>query len=668
MPILGLAQVTPATGDTRPIKEPSALLNAPTICAMVPATKYMAWTTSKNIDPYNYFGCPGGFGSGSLGCSGGRSPEPSLNPPNAASPAVSSNFSAAETTDNAALLSAMNSCPAGQTVELTLGSSGQNAFVFAPIDAKNGSGQGIHILGDMGLTGNASLSPADYGGGNCGTISTSGTTSCGIHWLSASGTGAGGFIGYMNWNMRGWDKFTTGTTSQSWYYQRVLTYYVLHGKVAKNGSPAVPSSLAFTCTAPGLDCRSYGPNGFNFVGGIGPIVYKATLRDSGNFLSQVENATGSATTPSCLFWGDKLFAPFEISNTDGWDPLNTSNCTFTHGYISNGDNHTALKATSATASNITFSDSQTGAGIGVAVGTDITKNVTNFLATGITQNGNLFNPQATGMLISCGSHSGTVNQVTFQNFCTKNEQQTLSVTANGSSCKYSNIYTDNINVLASTAPYTTGNSGTFSFNGLSGAVIGAGVNNFQLQGANQGGKMQYLNVYLGPGKVDASLLSQFSGGTSVTTSGSSGSSTPYSCTNSSWQPLTGELTITNPAGLNNNQTVSSAGPIILKVNVQPTTDINTKESAALTAEVQFYDNGAAIGSPVALSGDNTYASYTVASVPSGTNNYSACYVGDSNYSRFCFGSAIATNGSPSVPVVLTIGGQVVFSGTLPQIQ
>ena len=649
------AQVTPATGDTRTITEPSALLNSPTICATVKATKYIAWTTAKNIDPGNYWGCPGGAGTGNLGCTGGRSPEPSSVAPNASAPAVSSNYAAAETKDNPALLTAMNSCPAGEVVELSVGTSGQNAFVFGPISAVNSSGAGIYISTDAGIRNYASLSPADYAGGSCGTMGTA-STNCGSSttsgWLFAPN--GGGYIGYGIWDQRLWDTFTTGVTTQSFGYQRIYTYCAEHG-VAKNGSWTCPAGS--TTSGYGI---AYGPTGFNFVGNGGGLVYKATLLNGAGFLSQTVNVTGSSTG-GCVFWDAKLFAPFNISNSDGWDPLNTTNCTFTHGYISNGDNHTALKATGSPTSNITFSYSQTGAGIGVAIGTDITKGVTNFLATGITQNGNLNNSaQQVGAEITCGSHTGAVAQVTFQNFCQRNESSSaLNIIANSSGCKYSNILAQNFNNLS---------NGNYNIQGVSGATIGAQVNNLQTSGT-PGGSSQYANIYNGPGSSASSIITKLGcGANNVVCTGSPSGVPIYPCTSSTWQPLTGELNIQNPAGLNNNQTYSGAGPIVLEAVIQPTTEINSKESAYPSAGVQFYDNGAAIGSPVTPTGDGTTATYTVSSVSSGTHNYTAKYNttgSDANYpTAFAFGAVTAVNGTPTSPVQLIVNGQIVWQGNV----
>jgi polygalacturonase len=626
-PVLAQSPSTVATGDSRAIVQPSF----PPTCATVQATKYIRSTNAVNIDPYNpTCGSTGGT-NGTLGCTGGTDYQPSSS---------NASYVAAETLDNTAIQNALNSCTSGDVVELIPGSSGQQAFVLAPITLPAGVG----LLVDSGIAVFASRNLPDWGGTNCGIITNSSSHNCNP-WISAAGAGSG-IYGYGTFYGRSWDAWI-GQTTAGFYANRIQAYCNVHGG-AIEGSP--------NCHTNGAGNNSYGPDGFRPNGASNFTWYKATLRDSGDFLANVENSTG------VTFWSAWLLAPFEVSNTDGLDPLNSTNVTFTHGGISTGDNCTALKATSGATSNITLSYSQIGACIGIALGSSLTNGISNFLVTNVVKNGNSFRTNDTGLQITSGG-SGSVNVVTYNDVCMMNANRSMQFISSGSTT-IQNLLFQNITVLPSTAPYPTGNSGTFNFQGVSGLPIGMQVNNVQIQGTNQGGTDKYASVYLGPGTVDSSLLSQFAAGTGVTTAGTPSSTPAYTCNVSLWKPLNGNLTIDLPAGPHNNQSVTNAGPLTLKATVQPTTAINSKESAALTAGVQFYDNGAAIGSPIALSGDNTLAAYAVASVPSGTNNYTACYVGDSNYSQFCFGAVTAINGSPSPPNPSTATGNVQFSGNI----
>jgi hypothetical protein len=296
-----------------------------------------------------------------------------------------------------------------------------------------------------------------------------------------------------------------------------------------------------------------------------------------------------------------------------------------------------------------------GAGIGLALGTCLTDGESNILFSTLVKNGNTLRGNDTGLEIT-GS-SGTVNKVTYQNICMMNTNRAMQFITSGSTV-LTNLYGVNINVAGS-------NAGSFNFQGTSSNHIQAQLNNAQVAGSLSGSS-QNANMYLGTGSVTSSLQSQLGCGSNGVVCTNATSSTPaYTCNSSSSQPLTSEMNIQNPAGLNNNQVYSGAGPIVIQYQVQPTTAINNKESAALSAGVQFYDNGAAIGSPVSLTGDNTVAPYTVSGVPTGTNHYTACYVGDSAYSRFCGSATVtATNGSPTTPLTVTVGGKVVYQGNV----
>jgi polygalacturonase len=650
-PLLSQSPSTVATGDSRVVTEPTALLNSATICAKVPATKWMQKTTAVSLDPGSpTCGSTGGI-NGVIGCTGATSYEPSSS---------NAGYIAAESLDNAGIQAAFNSCPAGQAVELTQGTAGQNAFVLKPINAVNSSGQGIYVLGDMGISVNASRNPSDYGGSSCGKLSTSSSTQCANSWLSETGSG-GGYIGYANWYARSWDAFypSNGQPYPSFYSQRLISYCAIHGGTTE-GSWDCPSGLPAYQNA-------YGPNALNFVGASNCTVYKMTVRDSGNFISNLQNVNG------CTYWDAKLFAPFNVSNTDMWDTISSQNVTFTKGYLSGGDN-IAFKASAGAAScksgssgdhNLTLSYSQIGAAIAISFGTCVIDGISNVLITGNVGNGNSF--RSNDRFEEIGSDgSGNVNVVTYENNCVRNYPSNVQFKASGTT-SINNLGLFNNTFLPSTAPYTTGQFGTFEFKGTSSNQLGMQLNNFQIDGTLPSGAVtaKDASIYLGPGSVDSTLQSQLACGSNGVVCAGTPSSTPaYTCSNASWQPLNLESNL-QTATVNNNQSVTNSGPITLAVNVQPVTAINEKESAALTAGVQFYDNGAALGSPVALSRDNTYASYTVSSVPSGTNNYTACYVGDSNYSRFC-GSAMVTaiNGSPSAPVPSTATGNVQFSGNI----
>lgn len=658
-----------ASGDTRTITEPTF----PPVCSQVAATKFLVSTNAVNVDPYNATCGSTGGTLGTLGCTGGTSYEPSSS---------SSSYVAAETLDNTAFQAALNACPSGQAVEVVPGASGQRALVLAPWNLPSG----VSIIVDAGVTVKASRNLTDYGGTNCGIVSarsgwddlesaayllggiipsygvgkSTKSSSCN-HWITSPGSSGSGIYGYGVLDGRGWAAYTGG--GGSFYGNRIQAYCNARGGPA-HGSP--------NCT-PTTGNTSYGPNAIDLVTANNFTMYKITVKDSGNFLVNWKGGNGF------LGWGVKLIAPFEVANTDGWDPEGSSNGTFTHGYISNGDNQVAVKSTSQAASNISFTQNQTSAGIAIALGSATQFGTSNILISDNVQNGNLYNDQSAGLQIaSSGANGGLVNQVTFANDCMKNEQNSVRIYTNygGGSGSFTPIYQNillrNINVLPSTAPYTTGNSGYYTFQGLLGNPILGQIDNLQIQGVNQGVASQngvttdqYGNYFNGPAQaIPSSVMTQFAAGTGMSTYGMGGSGTAFPCTNASWAPLIGELNIKTPAA-NNNQTYNNTGGTgyTLQATLEPATEISTKESSAPTAAVTFLDNGVSIGSqPLIGSGD--YAFINVAAPPPpGTHTYTVQYPGDSNYAAYSFGSVSVTN--PALPSLPTDANDYTCGGGQP---
>lgn len=627
----------------------------PTGCTQVQATKYMVSTTTLNIDPYNPTAgsAHGGTGTqGTLGATGGTSLEPSST--------SSPTFTSSEVLDNttasggAGIQTALNSSPSHNCVEV-VANGAKNGIVLAPIQLPSG----VTLFVDGNITVNGSRNPADYGGGSCGTIPTgSSSSSCGTHWIKSAGTTSGSAImGYGVFNERGWDKFTSNSTCGGlsfcgFSYNRIQSYCNDHGG-AINGSPA--------CTPTGgASGIAYGPDLIHLSHASSVILYKATFEDCSNF---------------CVYWGDnasgltvwdiKIIAPFEVSNTDGFDPsYKATNISLVNSFISNGDNHIAIKSdsgskyTAGATSNISIINLTTGAGIGVVTGSDVSGGVSNIMVSGLNQKGNLNNGQSTGLGSTNGvfgsSDAGLVNNMSFTHVCEQNENRTIYFPSPGGSGQNNNISLTDVHVLAGVSPW---HSGQFIFQGRSsGSKLGLTLDNVIADGTISGsGSNQNANVTLGPDPVSSSILATIPNGTSgVTwTDNRSNSNAPYVCP--TWPALTGEVYMkvnsTDNLTTYSNSGVSSA-TVTLQYVLQPTTAVSIKEAAVPSQPVQFYDNGSPVGSPVAIGGNGTYGSLTLTGV-SGSHTYSAVYTGDSNYpGTYSFGNATLTLGA-GAPTVAT---------------
>jgi hypothetical protein len=406
-------------------------------------------------------------------------------------------------------------------------------------------------------------------------------------------------------------------------------------------------------------------------------MYGITLKDPGGFNV---NWTGSGF----LAYNVKLISNFFVPNTDSWDPLNATNGTFAYSFISGGDNKCALKSSGSLTSNISYIGMHDYAGVGCVIGTQIQQGISNFLVFNQVSSGNLYNYGSQGFGLGSshanGGPSGTpADLITFAGVCSKNEYDSIKLWTNafggsGSTTpQFTNVGIHDVHVLSSTAPWTIGNSGYFTFQGLnsSNSIGPLTLNDVLIDGTNQGGNSkdggsstyQNVNVVYGPGYVDSSLVTNFAAGTNINVTGSPATSVkwqtdPCAATTSNpgspFQPIIGDLFLRN-ATLNNQQSITSPGPtasVTVVVSIRPATAVNIKEASALGQPITFLRNGSPLTPTVTLTSNGTLATFTDTVGP-GTYTYSAKYPTDSNYAGFTpynFGSATFTvTGTGTVP-------------------
>jgi polygalacturonase len=643
-----------ATGDGRAPCSGSTLVCQPQIpastgCTPVPATKYLVYTTTVDLDPFNP-SAGSGFGGtgtrGTMGATGGTSIEPSscAGTYNVATSTCSTGYSANETLDTA-IQTALN-LTSSTCVELVPGSGGQYGFVVGQLNIPTGN----TLVVDPGIDLDMTRNPGDLdnGSGKCGTMQTgtSGITSGCYPWITSPGTTGSGIMGFGRLNARAWDRFTTGGNGQSYYSNNQAAYCFLHSG-PKYGSPG--------CT-PGTQGEYAAPNAINLIGSINFTFYGITLRESPGFGVLWQGPSSGSATTGLTVWNYKYQTPAFTANTDGIDPTdNTQNFTVAYSYFDGGDDIFSFKAASSSypTKNGTVSNVYTYGGDGISIGS-AANGISNLLITNVNQQGNLNFSNSAGLKIKSSlSNGGPVSGITYQNICEQNQTSTVwvystygqsgSCTSGSSTPVYTGITYNSIHVMADSATGT--NSGTFTFQGLNSSnKLAATFNNFVIDGTNQGiatncsqSKDQYATLTLGPGIVDSSLLSQFSAGTSVTTTGSSGSSTTWPCSAASFPPLVGTLLL-QTSTLNNQtsfSTMATSASYTLQAIVQPTREYPSIKEAYTPAEcIQFYDNGSLLGCST-LGANGTLATWPV-TAGSGTHVYTIQYpAGDANYPQFC---------------------------------
>jgi polygalacturonase len=656
---LALSAQTLATGDGRGVQtEPTF----PTGCTKVAATKTIATSTSLNVDPLNAtISTPN-----ALGGTGGTSLEPN-----------------SETLDNttasggAGVQTKINAASPGSCVELTLGSPSTAGFVLAPITMRSG----VNVVVDAGVTVFLSRNPADYGGGSCGTFSTTASTSCGTHWMTdGSGTTGSGIYGYGVIDGRCWDRSTSGSATSGFCYNRTISY-CLH---PLNGHTWAGITCTGTQTTDG-SIVAYGPDMFHLKAANTFTAYKITMKDCDNFCFYWGNSSTGLTA-----WGIKILSAAEVSNSDGFDPsYNSSNVSLVDSFISNGDNHIAIKSdnggsyTAGATKNISILGLQTGAGVGVNIGYDSSGGVSNVLVNGLVQKGSANNPgQQYGhgvFSLASPGQGGSVSNVTYENTCVTNEAKSLYYDYNSGSL--AGAVELNTHILDAGGSL---HSGSFTFQGTSSNKMGLTLSNVVADGTLTHTSSD-LNVVWGPGNLSSNVQATTPNGGSIAVTNAAGypnGASPYPCTTSTWQPLIGELSL-NTSTQGNLQSFSGAAPATytLVAVLRPATEVNSKESAALTHAVTFWDsvNGAPavqVGS-ASLASNGTMATLPLTVSVSGTHKYTAQYSGDSNYpGTYTFGNpgtanqlvATLTSSAPTLlSAYLTTPGSVnsvVVGGTL----
>lgn len=602
-----------ATGDSRIILQPSY----PTVCSTFYATKYLASTTTININPYNSTCSP----AGTLGCTGGTSMEPSNTSPG---------YAQDESQDNSAFTAAMAACPAGQAVEVAMDGSGHNAIVLGPWT------QTSKIIIDAGVSIEGSRTPTDYGS-TCGIVTT-GSSNC-TPWITVTAANMG-IYGPGRLNGRAWAAYPSSAT-QSFNVNKLQSQCNSNGGT-NHGRPA--------CTPNSSGTVSNGPKALFLSGANGYEMYGVMVQDAGQFSIHVKDTTGA------VFWNVNVINGGFVNFSDGFDPEGSSSITWFGGNISVGDNRSAIKAGTSGSSNITISHTQGGCGIGYVIGSDTQNGVKNILYDTITTHGCIlaadntaWEDQSEGFGIgSSTANGGSVDTVTRQYLCLDAEGKTFRdyTNYNGSTGTHTPIYTNIVDRDWHVLADALGNSGTFTFQGLSGFPILMQQDNGVIDGINQGiqsqgtaTKDQYLTAYLGPRQTPTSITNtQFGAGTGISRIGTGTGGTTFACTSTTYQPLLGQLVVNDY-----HTSLSGAAPFTLKAVLTPAKEVSTKEATAPTASVQFLDNGSPIGSPVALVGDGLYyASYTVSTATSGSHLYTVSYPGDAKYSAYTWGNVTVT--------------------------
>jgi polygalacturonase len=215
------------------------------------------------------------------------------------------------------LMKDLSGCQAGQAVELALGLDNSfNAFIINPVTVP----EGVSLIIDGGVTVFASRTPSNYQvSGNVPACGTDAATAGGCNPL-LSFTNSSGVYGYGVLDGRGNSIMNNGSGKTWW---DLIAAKI--GQTKKSINENNPEMIAAA--------------GNNFT------LYKITIR---NPPWHTVNWGGTGLT----VWGVRIQAPWNVTNTDGFD-IHGSSATIYDTTISNGDDDIAFSSGGAPTSDVT---------------------------------------------------------------------------------------------------------------------------------------------------------------------------------------------------------------------------------------------------------------------------------------------------------------------------
>lgn len=270
---------------------------------------------------------------------------------------------------------ALDHCAAGHAVELV--SDGANrVFLSGPLTLRSG----VTLVIDANTVLAASTNPRlyDIAPGSCGIL---GKRSDGCKpFLSGTDISHGGIMGAGAIDGRGGDRMLG--KNMTWWQ-------LAHQAKVLDRNQNVPGLLVLS------HVRDF-------------TLYGITLRDSPRYHVDVRDSNGFTA------WGVKIMTPGTARNTDGIDPVSSTNVTITHCYIHAGDDDVAISSRQGgEASHISVLDNHFYTGHGMSIGSGTSGGVSHVLVRNLTIDG-----AQNGIRIkSDPSRGGLVHDVTYESVC-----------------------------------------------------------------------------------------------------------------------------------------------------------------------------------------------------------------------------------------------------------
>ena len=288
--------------------------------------------------------------------------------------------------DTGRIQQAMDHCAAGQAVRLEADGD-ERVFLTGPLTLRSG----VTLVIDANTVLAASTNPRlyDLTPGSCGLL---GEHAEGCRpLLSGTGISHSGIMGAGAIDGRGGDPILG---------KSVTWWQLAHQGKVLDRNQKVPGLIVLS------QVRDF-------------TMYDITLRDSPRYHVDVRNSDGFTA------WGVKIMTPSTARNTDGIDPVSSTNVTIAHCSIHAGDDSVAISSRQGgEASHISVLDNHFYTGHGMSIGSPTSGGVSHVLVRNLTIDGSL-----NGIRIkSDPSRGGLVHDVKYENVCIRNVTNPIVLT------------------------------------------------------------------------------------------------------------------------------------------------------------------------------------------------------------------------------------------------
>jgi len=292
--------------------------------------------------------------------------------------------------DSDRIQSAIDACAAGHAVELAADGD-RRAFLIGPIRLKDG----VALLLDPSVTVYASRWRADYDiePGSCGVLTEVATAGCKA-LISGQGVTSAAIMGKGTIDGRGGSSTlgSDGTAGASWWAM---------ASGANNG------------------LLKHNPRMVDFDNARDITIFGTHLRNAAGF--HVAFRRGSGLT----IWGVTLDTPYTVKNSDGIDPMGSSDITIANSFIRTGDDNIAIKADAGRpSSHISIVNSHLYWGHGLSIGSGTYPAVTAVLVRDVTLDGTRL---AAIRIKSGASNGGVVSGIVYDHVCIRNSERPIQI-------------------------------------------------------------------------------------------------------------------------------------------------------------------------------------------------------------------------------------------------